>query len=68
MTLRQGEYEITDDAITIKKEVLEQWRDYYFNNALDMKLSEQDEKQMFYLGKHEVIVDLLKMFEPLEGE
>ena len=68
MTLRQGEYEITDDAITIKKKVLEQWRDHYFNNALDMELSEQDKKQMFYLGKHEVIVDLLKMFEPLEGE
>ena len=68
MTLRQGEYEITDDTITIKKKVLEQWRDHYFNNALDMELSEQDEKQMFNLGKHEVIVDLLKMFEPLEGE
>ena len=67
MTLRQGEYEINDDAITIKKEVLEQLRDHYYNVALDMELSEQDEKQMFYLGKHEVIVNLLKMFESLEG-
>lgn len=67
MTLKQGEYEITDDAITIKKEVLEQLRDHYYNVALDMELSEQDEKQMFYLGKHEVIVNLLKMFESLEG-
>ena len=67
MTLRQGEYEITDDAITIKKEVLEQLRDHYYNVAIDMELSEQDEKQMFYLGKHEVIVNLLKMFESLEG-
>lgn len=68
MTLQQGEYEITNDAITIKKEVLEQWRDHYYNVALDKELSEQEEKQMFYLGKHEVIVDLLKMLEPLEGE
>ncbi len=67
MTPRQGEYEITNDAITIKKEVLEQLRDHYYNVALDMELSEQDEKQMFYLGKHEVIVNLLKMFESLEG-
>ena len=37
MTLRQGEYEITDDTITIKKKVLEQWRDHYFNNALDIE-------------------------------
>lgn len=66
MTLRQGEYEITDDAITIKKDVLEQWRDHYFNNALDKELSEHFWKKMFYLGKHELIVDLLKMFEPLE--
>ena len=50
-----------------KKEVLEQLRDHYYNVALDMELSEQDEKQMFYLGKHEVIVNLLKMFESLEG-
>ena len=67
MTLRGEEYRIEDEGIWVSRKALEEWRDHYFNNALDRELSEQDEKQMFYLGKHEVIVDMLKMFEPLEG-
>lgn len=64
MTLRKGEYEINEDSITIKKEVLEQWRDHY----LEVSKSESREQlSLLYLGKHDVIVDILKMFEPLEG-
>ena len=29
MTLRSGDYEIHGDSITIRKEVLERWRDHY---------------------------------------
>lgn len=64
MTLRKGEYEINEDSITIKKEVLQQWRDHY----LEVSKSESREQlSLLYLGKHDVIVDILKMFEPLEG-
>lgn len=64
MTLRKGEYEINEDSITIKKEILEQWRDHY----LEVSKSESREQlSLLYLGKHDVIVDFLKMFEPLEG-
>ena len=64
MTLRKGEYEVNEDSITIKKEVLEQWRDHY----LEVSKSESREQlSLLYLGKHDVIVDILKMFEPLEG-
>ena len=64
MTLRKGEYEINEDSITIKKEILEQWRDHY----LEVSKSESREQlSLLYLGKHDVIVDILKMFEPLEG-
>ena len=66
MTLRQGEYEITDDAITIKKEVLEQWRDHYHEVAAQCDYNPI--MKGMYIGKADVFTDLLKMFEPLEGE
>ena len=61
MTLRNGEYEIKDDKIIIPKKVLEKLRDHY-------KAEEQDcdgTLSWFYLGKCDVYLDLLKMFEPL---
>ena len=64
MTLRKGEYEINEDSITIKKEVLEQWRDHYSEVS---KSESREQLSLLYLGKHDVIVDILKMFEPLEG-
>lgn len=67
MTLRKGEYEITDDAITIKKEVLEQWRDHYMESIHTEK--EYYPGEGFYWGgKADVLTDLLKLFEPLKGE
>ena len=64
MTLRKGEYEINEDSITIKKEVLQQWRDHYLEVS---KNESREQLSLLYLGKHDVIVDILKMFEPLEG-
>ena len=64
MTLRKGEYEINEDSITIKKEILEQWRDHYLEAS---KSESREQLSLLYLGKHDVIVDILKMFEPLEG-
>lgn len=64
MTLRKGEYEINEDSITIKKEVLQQWRDHYLKVS---KSESREQLSLLYLGKHDVIVDILKMFEPLEG-
>lgn len=69
MTLRQGEYQITEDSITIKKEVLEQWRDHYGNIVSNNgHIRTTETLRQFYIGKRDVFVDLLKMFEPLKGE
>lgn len=69
MTLRQGECQITEDSITIKKEVLEQWRDHYGNIVSNNEHIRATEiLRQFYIGIRDVFVDLLKMFEPLEGE
>ena len=65
MTLRNGDYEIHSDSITIRKEVLEKWRDHY------MKVAEEktDSKYVktYFHGKADDVLDLLKLFEPLEG-
>lgn len=57
-------YEIDGDNMIITKAELEKWRDHYYSVA-----SEKGKGKIgwFYLGKHEVIIDILKMFEPLEG-
>lgn len=64
MTLREGEYKIQDDGIWISKKALEEWEDYYYNIC---KKSRSSFNFAMCYGKHSVIYDLLKMFEPLEG-
>lgn len=65
MTLRNGDYEIHGDSITIRKEVLQSWYDHY------MKVAEEktDSKYVktYFHGKADDVLDLLKLFEPLEG-
>ena len=63
MTLRNGDYEIHGDSITIKKDVLAEWYVHY------SKVSKQnfDYMQAYFAGKADVFVDLLKLFEPMEG-
>lgn len=57
-------YEVDGDNIIITKDELEKWRDHYQNEA-DTK--GRGKIGWFYLGKREVLIDILKMFEPLEG-
>lgn len=63
MTLRNGDYEIHGDSITIRKEVLERWHKHY------NKVSKEnyDYMQAYFAGKSDDVLDLLKLFEPLEG-
>ena len=63
MTLRNGDYEIHGDSITIRKEVLEKWPKHY------NKVSKEnfDYMQAYFAGKSDDVLDLLKLFEPLEG-
>ena len=68
MTLRNGDYEINGDSITIRKEVLEKWRDHYHMKGLEKSEADGPTWQSWhYWGKADVFVDLLKLFEPLEG-
>ena len=56
------DYKIEGDYLCISKAELEKWRDHY---------QEQSETRgrgkigWFYLGKREVCIDMLKMFESL---
>lgn len=58
------DYKIDGSYICISKEELEKWRDHY--DAEAMKRG-KDKIGWFYLGKREVLIDMLKMFEQLEG-
>ena len=55
---------IDGDYICISKEELEKWREHYQEEA---NTRGRGKIGWFYLGKREVIVDMLKMFEPLDG-
>lgn len=67
MIFEQGEYEISEDGkkITITKECLEEWRNHY--DKVRKHYGVRSNVAWMYLGKTDVFVDLLKMFEPLEG-
>jgi hypothetical protein len=58
------DYKIDGDYIKVSKEELEKWRDHYQEEA-----SKRGRGKIgwFYLGKREVLIDMLKMFEPLMG-
>lgn len=65
-------YKIENDGIWLSRAEIEQWRDHYAKVADKNKKAFVDEKDgafkfPFYLGKVEVMIDLLKMFEPQEG-
>lgn len=66
MTLQQEEYRIEDGGIWISKAVLEEWRNHYFNVAKECNDKMDYSKQMYYFGRTDYAIDLLKMFEPLE--
>lgn len=57
-------YKIDGDNIIISKQELEEWRDHY--DAEAMKKG-RGKIGWFYLGKREVLIDILKMFDELMG-
>ena len=57
-------YKIDGDSITISKAELEKWRNHYHTVALE---EDTNEIKWFYLGKREVMIDILKHFELLMG-
>ena len=67
MVLRDGEYEISGDKITIPKKVLEKFRDHYYKLSCDFNKPKKEGGQRYlawmYAGKFDVCVSLLKMFE-----
>ncbi len=73
MKLRKGEYEIQNEGIWIKKSALEELGKYY-SEAANAERPEwiggavNTMFTFFFLGKVEIITDLLKMFDNLEGD
>ena len=61
-------YKIENDGIWVARSELEKWRKHYVEIAHERQCKKQFELEMFYYGKKDVLTDLLKMFEPLEGE
>ena len=65
MVIRNDDYRIEGDGIWLSKALLESYRDHY------PKMADAHKKdsflQGFYFGEAQVVFDILKMFEPLEG-
>lgn len=70
MVLDKKEYFIQDDGIWISKKALEEFRTQFTTLAKEkggqpeLDISKTD--IWYYLGKRDVLIDLLKHFEPLE--
>lgn len=63
------DYKIDGDSITITKQELQEARDHFCKAAdkfKPRKNKEFDYRYSLYLGKADVLNDILKMFEPLE--
>lgn len=60
-------YEINGDNMIVTKAELEKWRDYYYQLTCHHKTNNDSFRAALYAGKHSVMCDMLKMFEPLEG-
>mgnify|MGYP003305810951 FL=1 len=60
------DYKIDGDYIKVSKKELEQLRDHYMNVASRYATKDMH-RWWYYMGKREICIDMLKMFEPLEG-
>lgn len=60
------DYEIDGDYIKVSKAELEQLRDHYGSVASIYTIKDMH-RWWYYMGKREICIDMLKMFEPLEG-
>ena len=72
MTLRKDEYMIKGDSIIIPKKTLERLRKHYDKKAgeydiFSFMMVGYDVSPVYYTGKTDILTDLLKLFEPLEG-
>lgn len=63
-------YKIEGESITLNKKELEEIRDHYCKVADMFKPKKKDDKldfrYPFFIGNADMVVDILKMFEPLE--
>ena len=66
MVLQSDEYKIENDGIWISKRALEECKKHYCKVADKCHLGKNNLQKVFYMGKTDVYVDLLKHFEPLE--
>lgn len=65
MVLQNSDYTIQgQESITIKKETLERLRDHYL--AVAAEKGGDHIMRMFYVGKADICIDLLKHFDMLE--
>lgn len=66
MVLEKDEFKIQDDGIWISKKALEECKQHYCKVSDKCHLGKNNLQKVFYMGKADVYVDLLKHFEPLE--
>ena len=59
------DYKVDGEYICISKKELEECRDHYHKLAQHHKENRDSFRQPFYLGKRDVCIDILKMFEQL---
>ena len=67
MILQGNEFKIENDGIWISKKALEECKKHYQKVADKCHLGKNNLQKVFYMGKADVYVDLLKHFEPQEG-
>lgn len=66
MVLQSDEFKTDNDGIWISKKALEECKKHYCNVVDKCHLGKNNLQKVFYMGKADVYVDLLKHFEPLE--
>ena len=70
MQLERDEYKIQDDGIWISKKALEEFITQFTSLAKEKsnfpELNIANTDMWYYLGKRDVLIGLLKHFEPLE--
>lgn len=64
------DYKIDDNKIIITKEELQEIKEHYLNVADKYKHKNNndviDVRYSYYIGKAAVLIDILKMFEPID--
>ena len=61
------DYKIEGDYIKINRVELELIAEHYYDMAQHHAKNRDSFRQAFYTGKRDVCIDILKMFEQLEG-